>query len=204
MAGISYPVWTQLKENIKIALEAIATEEAAIDPGRNFDVQKDRWRPWIEAQQNIPIVNIMVQNVGPSDGTSKKFYVDEIEVMVDMYVLGKAGETLPADELSALRLDLLTNQVREGLTRLASYDFGIFDPTTGVPLIEKMSSFRLIGYDQEGEQNTGQYAPGRWTFSVRGGYIPTDDNDLPDLTEINIDVKEEDLDVWAVKFEYTP
>ena len=62
--AISYPLWFTLKSNIKTILETIAAEEALVDPARDFEVEKDRWRPWVEEQQSIPLVNIMVQTVG--------------------------------------------------------------------------------------------------------------------------------------------
>ena len=58
------PLCSTLKTNIVTELTAIAVEEKAEDVGRDFLVQKDRWRPWIEAQQNTPLVNVMVQTVG--------------------------------------------------------------------------------------------------------------------------------------------
>jgi hypothetical protein len=204
MAGINYPLWYTLKNNIVSALETIATEEALVSAARNFEVEKDRWRPWIESQQSVPLVNVMVQNVSPiaEQSGSKKSTMNQIIVMIDMYVMGKAGETLPVDTYAADRLDLLTAQVREGLTRLASFDFGMFD-TDGDPLIEKGADLTLQIYDQENEQVTGQYAPARWSLTVNMPFIPTDDNSLLNLEEIGVQVKEDDLDVWAVEFAYT-
>ncbi len=118
--AIDYPYWYSLKSNIVSILEEIATEEAAEDSARNFNVSNSRWFPWIEGLQSVALANVMVQNVGPNPARSqaRKYKIDQIEVMVDMYAIGKSGETLPADEVAAQRLDLLTNQVREGLTRL--------------------------------------------------------------------------------------
>ena len=205
MAGISYPLWFTLKGNIKTILETIATEETIIDSARNFEVEKDRWRPWIEAQQNVPLVNIMVQTVGLNAprSTNRRSTLDDVTVNIDMYALGEAGDVLPVDEIAAKRLDLLIAQVREGLTRLAQTDFGFEkDPDGGFPIDRENADFTLTYYDQENEQATGQYAPARWTFIIQMAFIPTDNNEYNDLTELNVSL--EDLTEFSLKFTYSP
>lgn len=206
MAGIAYPLWTTLKTNIVTILTAIAAEETIVSAARNFNVSKDRWRPWIEAQQNIALVNVMVQTTGTNADRSanRRSTLDDVTINVDMYALGKAGEVLPADGVAADRLDLLTNQVREGLTRLLISDF-LFtsDPDFGFPIDKEDANFNLTYYDQENEQATGQYAPARWTFTVQLAHIPIDNNEYNDLEILNIQVKEDDLDQFAMRFTYT-
>ena len=195
------PLWSTLKTNIVTELTAIAVEETLISAGRNFLVQKDRWRPWIEAQQNTPLVNVMVQTVGQDSARSgsRRSSMDEITINVDMYALGKGGETLPADELAAERLDLLIAQVREGLTRLNTSDFGFTrDPVTGWS-IDRNINFSLTYYDQEYEQASGQYAPARWSFSVGMPFIHNDKRIYLDLEELNVT-----LEQYALRFTYTP
>jgi len=206
MAGINYPLWVTLKTNIKTQLEAIATEENLVSPARNFIVTKDRWRPWLEAQQKVALVNIMVQTVGivSERSTSRRATLDEVQLNVDMYALGEAGQVLPVDEVAADRLDLLVAQVREGLTRLNTIDFGFTkDPDHGWP-IERDNNFSLTYYDQENENVTGQYAPARWSFNVRSVFIPEDKREYLDLSELNVTVKDEMLEQYALKFNYTP
>lgn len=199
--AIDYPRWTQLKTNIVNQLKAIATEESLVSAGRNFLVEKDRWRPWIEAQQAIPLVNVMVQGVSQDSGrsASHRASLDEIQVNVDMYALGKAGDVLPADELAAQRLDLLIAQVREGLTRLNTFDFGFARDVEGGIIIDHNLDFTLTYYDQENEQATGQYAPARWSFNVKMPFIPEDKRVYTDLEELNVD-----LEKFALRFNYTP
>jgi hypothetical protein len=206
MAGINYPLWVQLKTNIVTQLKAIATEETLVDAARNFKVYKDRWRMWIESQQNLSLVNVMVSNVGQNPEKSQHggMSLDDISVVVDMYAIGKAGEVLPPDEVAADRIDLLTAQVREGLTRLKKYDFGFSkDPDQGFPIYHE-SDFALTYYDQETEQATGQYAPARWSFTVSMPFIPTDNNDYVNLDELNVSVSDETLELYKLKFNYTP
>ena len=203
MAGIDYPLWFTLKNNIKTILEMIATEETIVDAARNFAVEKDRWRPWIEAQQNVPLVNIMVQTVGLNAprSTNRRGTLDDVTVNIDMYALGEGGDVLPVDEVAAKRLDLLIAQVREGLTRLAQTDFGFEkDPDNGFPIDRENADFTLTYYDQENEQATGQYAPARWTFIIQMAFIPTDNNIYNALTELNVSL--EDLTEFSLKFTY--
>ena len=201
MPGINFPLWTTLKTNIVTILEAIATEETLVDAGRNFLTQKDRWRPWIEAQQGTALVNIMVSTVGINTDRSsnRRNTLDDVVVNVDMYALGKAGEVLPADGVAASRLDLLIAQVREGLTRLKETDFGFSeDAEFGFPIDREETNFNLTYYDQENEQSSGQYAPARWSFTVQLAFIPTDNNDYNDLEEFNINMQQ-----FALRFDYT-
>lgn len=203
MPGIDYPLWFTLKNNIKTILETIATEETIVDSARNFEVEKDRWRPWIEAQQSVPLVNIMVQTVGlnASRSTNRRSTLDDVTVNIDMYALGEGGDVLPVDEVAAKRLDLLIAQVREGLTRLAQTDFGFTkDPDDGFPIDRENADFTLTYYDQENEQATGQYAPARWTFIIQMAFIPTDNNVYNALTELNVSL--EDLTEFSLKFTY--
>jgi len=206
MAGISYPLWHTLKANIVTALEAIAAEETLVSPARNFKVSNSRWRVWIESQQSIPLVNVMIQNVGQNSDRSgsRRNSLDEIQVNVDMYALGEGGNVHPADELAADRLDFLVAQVREGLTRLDTNDFGFVpDPDFG-HLIDRNLNFSLTYYDQENEQATGQYAPARWTFTVNMPFIPQDKREYPELSELNLAVKDDTLEQYSLRFDYTP
>lgn len=205
MAGISLPLWNTLKVNIVTILEAIAAEETIVDAGRNFLVQQDRWRPWVEAQQNIALVNVLVQtvNTNTSRSSNRRNTLDDIAVIIDMYALGEGGEIMPADELAATRLDLLVAQVREGLTRLAETDFNfIEDPEFGFPIDRSETDFTLVYYDQENEQSSGQYAPARWSFTVQLAFVPIDNNVYNALEELNVSVKDDTLEQFALRFTY--
>ena len=205
MPGIDYPLWYTLKNNIVIILKTIATEEAIVDSARNFAVEKDRWRPWVEAQQNVPLVNVMVQTIGLNTDRSsnRRNVLDDVTINIDMYALGEGGDVMPVDELAADRLDLLIAQVREGLTRLKQTDFGFTkDPDSGWPIDRENTDFTLTYYDQENEQATGQYAPARWTFIVQLVFVPVDDNVYAALTELNISVKDDTLEQYALRFTY--
>jgi len=205
MPGIDYPLWYTLKNNIVTILKAIATEENLVDAGRNFEIEKDRWRPWVEAQQNVPLVNVMVQTVGNNAerSSNRRNVLDDVTINVDMYALGEGGDVMPVDELAADRLDLLIAQVREGLTRLKQTDFGFTkDPDFGWPIDRENIDFTLTYYDQENEQATGQYAPARWTFIVQLVFVPVDDNVYAAITELNVSVKDDTLEKYALRFTY--
>ena len=207
MPGINYPLWNTLKTNVVTILTAIAAEEAAIATGRNFVVEKDRWRPWVEAQQRVALVNVMVQTVSENSdrSTNRRGLLHDVSVIIDMYALGRGGDIMPADELAADRLDLLVAQVLEGLTRLKETDF-LFtkDPDFGFPIDRSDVDFTLTYYDQENEQASGQYAPARWGFIVQLVHIPTDNNEYNALTELNVSVKDDTLEQYALRFTYTP
>lgn len=221
MAGISYPLWYTLKKNVAYYMQLVADEETIIAPARNFLITTDRWRPWIESQQSIPLVNVMVKNVNPIQerSGSRTNSLDRISLTIDMYAIGEGGETLPADEVAAQRLDLLIAQTREALTRLKDSDLGFapnnpvdVDNPTGPTwkdvlgdvgyLIDKDISFNLTYYDQENESSTGQYAPARWDVSTNLPFIPVDNNLYRNLEELNLSVKDEDVELFATQFKY--
>lgn len=203
MAGINYPLWTQLKTNIVTLLKEVAVEETIVDPARNFIVERDKYVPWIEAQQNLSLVNVMVKNANTNGGRSgsKSSVMDDIEIMIEMYSIGKAGQVLPVDQVAADRLDLLTAQVREALTRLKQRDY-LFPRTANGLIIDNNNNFNLTFFDQVGEQSTKQYAPAQYGFTVHMPFIPTDNNDFVDLTELNVSVKEDDLVLFGARFNY--
>lgn len=187
-------------------LEEVATQEKAIDPGRDFQVYRDRWRMWVEAQQKTALVNVMISgtNLNSSRSGNRTNALDEVTVFIDMYGIGKAGEVLPIDEVASDRVDLLIAQVREGLTRLKDQDYLFPKDSEFGCVVDRNLDFTLTYYDQVNEQVTGQYAPARWSFPVYLPYIPTDNNNYVDLEELNISVKAEDLEQFALRFNYNP
>jgi len=204
MAGINYPLWRTLKINVVSILEAVAAEENAIDPGRNFAVTRDRWRPWIESQQGTALCNVMIQNVNktPERSGSRRSYLDTVNVYIDMYAIGEAGQIEPADVVAADRLDLLTAQAREAITRLKEIDLGFNIDPDGGHIVDWDGSADMTIYDQDQEDTTGQYAPARWTFSVMMPYIPVDNHDFPNISELNLEPFKDELESFSLKFTY--
>ena len=199
MPGIELPPWVLFKTNVVAILKVIAAEEKIVDPERDFIVNKDRYRPWIEAEQTLPLVNVMIQGMGQDSGRSsaRTCSLDDIVVNFDMYVIGKAGEVLPVDEEAAQRLDLLVAQVREGLTRLDLIDFGF-----PIGTIDRSQNLTLTYYDQENEQATGQYAPARWSMNVQFPFEPQDKKEYVDLSELNVSIPDELSEIYSAKFNY--
>jgi len=200
MAGIALPKWHTLKGNITTILRAVAAEEALVDAGRNFAVSNSRWRPWIESQQGLALVNVMVDGVesGGNGAGSRRYKQDVVRVNIDMYALGtyeeQAGELTPADEVAGKRLDLLTAQVRSGITRMINQDLGFEAGTIDTSGIDAT----LTMYSQEREESSGMYAPARWSFAVQLPYLP-EESPVGDL-----DVMDLDLQQFAVRFVYSP
>lgn len=196
MAGISLPLWTQLKTNLVAILEEVATAEALVDPGRNFIVTRDRWRPWIESQQNVAMVNVMVDSIEPGGGGSRRYLRDEATVNLDLYALGtyeeQDGELTPADEIAAARLDLLAEQTRHAILRMVNRDFGF--PAGQVDTGNLQLS--LLIYSQEREEVAGQYAPARWTFRVGLPYFPAEAETI-DMTQLDVNLQQ-----FAVRYTY--
>lgn len=196
MAGISLPLWTQLKTNLVTILEEVATAEALVDPGRNFIVARDRWRPWIENQQNVAMVNVMVDSIEPGGGGSRRYLRDEATVNLDLYALGtyeeQDGELTPADEIAAARLDLLAEQTRHAILRMVNRDFGFAAGQVDTGNLQ----LSLLIYSQEREEVNGQYAPARWTFRVGLPYFPAE-AETTDMTQLDVNLQQ-----FAVRYTY--
>jgi len=194
--SVSYPQWHTLKTNLVTIFEDVATAEAAIDPGRDFEVVKDRWRPWVEKQQGKALLNIMVDTVQQQGAGSMRHLGFAVTVNLDMYALGnyqeQAGLFTPADEVAANRLDLLVAQVLYGLTRLENYDLGFAGGQIGA----NAKNLSLMMYSHEREEATGQYAPARWAFEVTLPYDP-EDSAAGTLADLNVDLGE-----FAARYTY--
>ena len=205
--AVAMPGFSTLKANIVTALREVATAENAVSTARNFIVTQDRWRPWIENQQSVALVNVMVDNVSSSGGGSHFNVTDRISVNIDMYVLGTYDEQVsagsgaitltPADEIAAARLDLLTAQVRHAISRMKNSDLGF-----AAGQVSRNISASLTIYSQEGEEATGNYAPARWTLTVDMAYEPDDDAAATEITELNLTWKDA-LESWASRYTYT-
>lgn len=120
--AIAKPSYATLKDNIVTILSAVSTADSVGDTSRAFIVERDRWRPWIENQQEVSLVNVMVDSARTEPGGGQKYHPYRFVINIDMYVLGTAVEqtdedtgtvTLtPADKDAADRLDLLIAQVQ--------------------------------------------------------------------------------------------
>lgn len=194
--AVPVPAFFTLKANIKTMLETVAAAEKAVDAEKDFTVSKDRWRPWIENQQDVALVNVMIDAIRPEGGSTRFSTVDKVSVNVDMYVLGLPLQVTdegtgivtlyPSDEKAAERLDLLINQVRFALTRMLNANFGFSDSKK---IQAKPNTLSLQIYTQEGMQESGNYAPARWTFDVLLAFNPEDDAVLVPLSEVNLDMQ---------------
>lgn len=206
--AVAMPGYATLKANIVTVLKETATAENAIDTYRNFVVEQDRWRPWLEKQQGVALVNVMVDNLSSASGGSHHNVTDRVSVNIDMYVLGTTEEQtdsetdimtlVPCDTVAAARLDLLVAQVRHAISRMKNSDLGF-----SAGIISRNISASLNIYNQEGADNTGCYAPARWTLNVDMAYTPDDDATVTAITELNLNWKDT-LESWASKYTYTP
>ena len=205
--AVAYPAWYSVQTGIISALEKVATEESAIDEARNFIVSRDRWRPWIENQQNVALVNVMIENVSPGGGGTRRFTQDRVTINIDCYVLGTTEEqtnegtgavTLtPADEFAAARLHLLVAQARHAITRMSEQDFGL---SAGAIDTHALKASVQI-YNQEGDESIGSYAPARISLEVVLPFEPSDDGIAVDINESQLKFKQT-IESWFVKHSY--
>lgn len=205
--AVAYPAWYNIQTGIITSLEKVATEESAVDEARSFIVSRDRWRPWIENQQNVALVNVMIENVSPGGGGTRRYTQDRVAINIDCYVLGTTEEqtndgtgavTLtPADEFAAARLHLLVAQARHAITRMSEQDFGL--PAGTIDTHALKASVQI--YNQEGDESTGSYAPARISLEIVLPFEPSDDGVAVDITESQLKFKQT-IESWFVKHSY--
>lgn len=205
--AVAYPTWYSVQTGIISALEKVATEENSIDEARNFIVSRDRWRPWIENQQNVALVNVMIENVSPGGGGTRRYTQDRVTINIDCYVLGTTEEqtnegtgavTLtPADEFAAARLHLLVAQARHAITRMSEQDFGLAAGTIDTGALKATVQY----YNQEGDDSIGSYAPARVSFELTLPFEPADDVATVALTDGNVEFAQT-IESWFVKHNY--
>ena len=205
--AVAYPAWYAVQTGIISALEKVATEENAFDTARNFVVSRDRWRPWIENQQNVALVNVMIENISPGGGGTRRYTQDRVTINIDCYVLGTTEEqtdegtgdiTLtPADEFAAARLHLLVAQARHAITRMSEQDFGLAAGVIDTGALKATVQY----YNQEGDDTTGSYAPARISFEVSLPFEPSDDDTEVVITDAWVEFTQA-IESWFVKHSY--
>lgn len=204
---VALPLYATAKAAIVTQLRAVAAAEAAVNAGRNFSVVRDKSIAWIENQQNKAIVNVRLDSIEPDGGGTKHYTQDRVSFYIDMYVLGTAEEQtntttgdvtlFPADEKASDRLDLLIAQVRYGITKMSTRDLGLSPAVCDSHALKA----RLQVYDHDGAEDTGIYAPARFTFDISVPYSPEDDGTLTAVSEINVTF-DEALEDWSLKYVY--
>lgn len=205
--AVAYPSWYNIQTGAVNSLKAVATEESAIDEARDFVVDRDRWRPWIENQQNVALVNVVIDSIRPDGGGTRRHTQDRITINLDCYVLGTAEEqtseetgavTLtPADEFAAARLHLLVAQVRHAITRMSAQDFGMAPGTVDTLALKTV----IQAYNQEGDESTGSYAPARIQLEVIAAYEPADDGAFTEIETASLTMKQA-IENWHIKHTY--
>ena len=205
--AVAYPAWYNVQTGIISALEKVATEENAIDESRNFIVSRNRWRPWIEKQQSVALVNVMIESIRPNGGGTRRYTQDAVTINIDCYVLGTAEEqtdeesgdiTLtPADEFAAARLHLLVAQARHAITRMSEQDFGLVAGTIDTSALKA----NIQIYNQEGDDSIGSYAPARVSFELTLPFEPADDVATAALTDGSVEFAQT-IESWFVKHNY--
>lgn len=205
--AVDAPDYATVKANIVTILKAVATAENAVSTGRNFQVVRDMSQSWISSQQNKALVNVRLDSINPEGGGTRHFTQDRVSFYIDLYVLGTAEEQtdeatgdvtlFPADQEAADRLDLLVAQVRYGITKMSTEALGM---TVGQCDSHALKA-RLQIYDQDGSQDTGCYAPARFSFDVSIPYNPADDGPTVAVSEINVKF-DESIEKWSLKYVY--
>jgi hypothetical protein len=180
-------------DGIEAALKAVSAAEK-LDGAEDFEVSKNRSRPYIEGAHNRALVNIMLDkvetDVSRSDIHEK---THRATFNFDMYVIGENDGLEPADEKAMSRLMLLTAQVEYAITALANICFGL-----QVSEIDYRNETALQFYPHEDDDSTAVYAPARMTLVLYFPYKVADLSNLPSLTRISMQA----LNDLALQYDY--
>ena len=193
--SIAMPLYAQVIDGIVAALEEVAAAEAAEDPALNFEVSKNRGRPYIESQTKKALVNVLLNKVDPDTDRSSVLHgtMEKATYHLDMYVRGTDNDLTPADEAAVIRLQLLAGQVRHAITAMKNARFNL-----AVGKIEPRIESSLQFYELEDDRQASSiYAPARYMFSCYFPYTPADISP-PALETIDIEI----INLWRTQFNY--
>ena len=82
--AIAKPDYATLKDNIVTILSAVSTADSVGDSSRAFTVERDRWRPWIENQHEVALVNVMVDSARTEPGGGQKYHPYRFIINIDI------------------------------------------------------------------------------------------------------------------------
>lgn len=189
-------LWVQAQQGIKTILEGIRDTQVAINSDYDFDVYTNLYRPSIEQIENKALVNILIATV-TSDEHETNFSKNHVVTYnIDCYVRGKneddpdnPGSLVPADEVAVERLYYLCAMVEYALTKLANFYKGL---SSGNIYSDKIdTTFNPV---EDASESATPYAPARFQFVCKFPYVPQDLENLPDLEQVILNLKD-----WAIK-----
>jgi len=180
MALLVRPFEDILIDRVKTALETFRNEQIALDVSVDFDVFRDRSRPYHGMKK--PVVNIWSDGNTPGPSSSKAYAMEEFQIIFDCITRGNDGY-LPALLDAANRLYYLKEQVRYAVFRLVNTDFG-FAPGV-ISSKSKPTWTRFKGDDNMPEETV---IGGRWTFSLSCAWNGEDVAGVP-LDELSWSIK---------------
>jgi len=155
-----------LLDNLVTILQAFSTAQAVIDPTVAFFVERDRRRP--APLDGLPLVNVWLESADPEGPSGRACESESATINLDCIARGFEDET-SSDQEAGLRLAYLKEQVKAALWALAQVDFGFAVGTIAVKGWPRWQTFQ--GEDKMPEE---QLAGGRWSFSVRYEWLPSE------------------------------
>lgn len=161
-------------------IDAVRAADALANPGLDFELERDRTRPWQELKK--PLVFATLEADTP-DG--RRNYTAR-------YSIWCAVPTSDDDETASLRLYFLKEQVRSALLAIANYNMS---QPTGIMGRVNYPTWAPANFDDERYSQT--VLAGTWTLEVLYAY----DRKEPDhdaLEQIEITAAR-----WAALYDYT-
>ncbi len=185
-----------LLDAMVLALETFRDEQAAIDAAVNFEIERDRLRPYPESAG--PSVNLWVDDDLPDeqDSGARRQGQTMVTVNVDLVCPLPGTNAVRADKAAGTRLHYLRAQVREGLYRLVNADFG-FD----AGIISRKKWPRWQTYQTPDKMPEESDPGGRLVIEIEYNYTPGDITAGPALKILTVD--DSNLALWATTFDYT-
>lgn len=177
----------------KSALEVFSAEQAAMDPLVAFSVVRDMTLP--PAQGSMPLVNIWLESLAPVNaGSSAKTAEQELaRINFDCYARGLLADDAEFDDVAAwARLNYLKEQVKHGLYKLISVDFGL---GAGVLARKKWPTWQTFVTDLRLPEES--VVAGRWTIEVEYEWTPQD------VEGVALDSIFVDSGRWSALYDYS-
>jgi hypothetical protein len=179
-------------DNMVTALQAFSAEQKAMNSAVGFNVVRDMVRP--PSMREMPLVCIWLESLDPQrEGSSSRTVNQELaRINVDCYAKGTDTNDDGLDDSAAMaRLYYLKEQVKYGLYKLVSADFGL---PVGAIGRKSWPSWRIFQNDLKLPES--EVVAGRWSVGVEYAWSPED------ITGIDLELITVDAGRWSGFYEY--
>jgi hypothetical protein len=187
------PIFDTLQDNIVQVLKDQADEDAAFNPGYNFEVYSDRSVPFTGSKSRV-VVNVSLPKIDPVSQKSayRNFITQNCLFGINFFVEAVETELEKSDIIVTKRRFLLAAQIINALTNNKNVNLGL-------KKIDININLQVEFQDKINDRTSSSIvAPGNIIFMAEIPFKTADLENLPELTTLQLDVS----GIWKTIFNY--